>query len=268
LGLGLQIANVDVLSNSLAVNWWPVGCNQHNQLPAPQWITESPSAAQALTTLRCDKTPDSYDLWVDLSPHWSWNATANVIRKPGKQERVVISGIDTFDTSHQFSTVSPVETWSQRRQFSLSAWYPYDTYSAATVIEAIESANHSELPIYFVHIYGGATGFDVTRGTAVRLFAIALNATNYLLTIGMVCIAVAVGMGRRMPDSVLILPLTNILALPQLRAAMPDVPDFGVFVDIFCYEVNILAVVFAAMFIMTKITTQRWLAFTPKLNSQ
>ena len=65
------------------------------------------------------------------------------------------------------------------------------------------------------------------RGKAVQLFAIALTVTNYLLTVGMVCIAVAVSMGRRMPDSILILPLTNILALPQLRAAMPDAPDFG-----------------------------------------
>lgn len=65
------------------------------------------------------------------------------------------------------------------------------------------------------------------RATAVQLFAIALSVTNYFLAIGMVWIAVAAGMGLRLPDSVLILPLTNILALPQLRAAMPDVPDFG-----------------------------------------
>ncbi|RPD77394.1 hypothetical protein L226DRAFT_568480 [Lentinus tigrinus ALCF2SS1-7] len=290
LGFGLQIANADVPSNSLSVNWWPIGCNQRNQLPAPQWLVDSPSAAQALTDLGCNTTPESYEIWVDLSPYWSWNATANVIRKPGEKGRIVISGIDTFNTSHQFSTVSPVETWSQRRQFSLSAWYPFDRYSAATFLEAFDSTNRTALPIYFAHIYGGATGFDVSvtvepvttvrsgsavlvtfsirRGTAVRLFAIALNITNYVLTIGMVCIAVGVGMGRRMPDSVLILPLTNILALPQLRAAMPDAPDFGVFLDISCYEVNLLAVVFAAMFIMTKITTERWLAFTPKLDSQ
>lgn len=61
----------------------------------------------------------------------------------------------------------------------------------------------------------------------MQLFAIALSVTNYFLAIGMVWIAVAAGMGLRLPDSVLILPLTNILALPQLRAAMPDVPDFG-----------------------------------------
>ena len=54
-----------------------------------------------------------------------------------------------------------------------------------------------------------------------------LTITNYLLAAGMVWIAIAAGMRRRVPSSVLILPLTNILALPQLRAAMPDVPDFG-----------------------------------------
>lgn len=65
------------------------------------------------------------------------------------------------------------------------------------------------------------------RGTAVSLFALALAATNWFLTAGMVWIAFAAGMGCNLPKSVLLLPLANILATPQLRAAMPDVPDFG-----------------------------------------
>ncbi|KAI0770151.1 hypothetical protein C8Q74DRAFT_1218587 [Fomes fomentarius] len=287
IGFALQIAYIDVGSSSFSISWWPVGCNQSNELPRPQWITDSPSASASLTDMGCDRTPDSYDLWVDLRSYWSWNATMDLVRssRPNKRGRLLISNIDTFNTSHPFSVTSPVETASQRRQFSLSAWYPFDRYTGTVVLEAFDSATKAPLPIYFAHLYGGATGFYVStdaelvttsrtstalmltfsirRATAVRLFAIALSVTNYFLAIGMVWIAVAAGKGLRLPDSVLILPLTNILALPQLRAAMPDVPDFGIFLDIFCYEVNLLAVVFSAMFIMTRILATRWLHIAP-----
>ena len=65
------------------------------------------------------------------------------------------------------------------------------------------------------------------RCKGVKLFAITLFLTNYILAAAMVWIAVCAHYGPPLPESALFLPLTNILLLPQLRAAMPGVPDFG-----------------------------------------
>ena len=95
----------------------------------------------------------------------------------------------------------------------------------------------------------------------VKVFAITLFLTNYVLAAAMVWVAICAHFGRPLPESALFLPLTNILLLPQLRAAMPGVPDFGestnqsvalasgvltphtgIFMDLFGYYVNIVAV--------------------------
>ncbi|KAI0770152.1 hypothetical protein C8Q74DRAFT_876494 [Fomes fomentarius] len=281
IGFALHITHIDIASGSFAIDWWPVGCNQLNELPCPQWVADAPDASASLTSMGCDRTPDSYELWIDLQPYWTWNATANLVRpnSPKKHGRSMLTTVDTFKTSHPFSITSSLGKAPQKSQFSPSAWYPFDGYMGATVLEAFDSATNASLPIYFVHPYGGVTGFAVSvdvepvstprtsaaimltfsiaRGTAVSLFALALAATNWFLTAGMVWIAFAAGMGRKLPQSVLLLPLANILALPQLRAAMPDVPDFGIFLDIISYEINLLMVVLAAVFIMAKMMFQR-----------
>ena len=61
----------------------------------------------------------------------------------------------------------------------------------------------------------------------MKLFALTIFLTDYILAAAMVWVAVCAHFGRPLPESVLFLPLTNILLLPQLRASMPGVPDFG-----------------------------------------
>jgi hypothetical protein len=61
------------------------------------------------------------------------------------------------------------------------------------------------------------------------VFVSLLFITNYALAIGMMCIAICAILDKPLPESVLLVPLTNILALPQLRAAMPVVPNYGMF---------------------------------------
>ena len=67
----------------------------------------------------------------------------------------------------------------------------------------------------------------------VKLFALTLFLTNYVLAAAMVWVAVCAHFGRSIPESALFLPLTNILLLPSLRSAMPGVPDFGEHIS--CY---------------------------------
>ena len=61
----------------------------------------------------------------------------------------------------------------------------------------------------------------------MKLFALTIFLTDYILAAAMVWVAVCAHFGRPLPETVLFLPLTNILLLPQLRASMPGVPDFG-----------------------------------------
>ena len=65
---------------------------------------------------------------------------------------------ETFDTTHNFTWISVEETLAFRRQHSISAWYPFDRYTASTTLELFSSDNSTSLPIYFLHLYGGLTG--------------------------------------------------------------------------------------------------------------
>lgn len=59
----------------------------------------------------------------------------------------------------------------------------------------------------------------------------------------MVWVVVCAYYGPPLPETALFLPLANILLLPQLRAAMPEVPDFGSYtlnLDLFRVEVDVV----------------------------
>lgn len=77
------------------------------------------------------------------------------------------------------------------------------------------------------------------RCKGVKLFAVTLFLTNYILAAAMVWVAVCAYYGPPLPETALFLPLANILLLPQLRAAMPGVPDFGSWTT--CFRAGSLA---------------------------
>lgn len=68
------------------------------------------------------------------------------------------------------------------------------------------------------------------------VFAIAIAAINWLLTLLMVGVVIVVELARRNvhkrgapPKEILLLPVTLMLSLPALRDAMPGNPDFGLY---------------------------------------
>ncbi|KAI0712689.1 hypothetical protein C8Q76DRAFT_797518 [Earliella scabrosa] len=283
IGLALVPVNVDLASFSMTLNWWPTGCNQIHNHPPPEW--NSTSSGEELLKAGCGQTPDSLTIWVDSGPYFTWNAS-NVLTHPDDRYAVGFTPEETFDTTHNFTWMSVKETLAFRHQHSVTAWYPFDTYTASTTIEAFSSdEDSSALLIYFLHLHGCVSGyhlsieriqhvrtprsdraihvvFSIRRCMCVKLFALTLFLTNYVLAAAMVWVAVCAHFGRSIPESsipesALFLPLTNILLLPSLRSAMPGVPDFGIFMDLFGYYPNIVAVVFSALCMFLKIIRAR-----------
>lgn len=68
------------------------------------------------------------------------------------------------------------------------------------------------------------------RHISVKLFSVVLFSTNFVFTFMLLFITVAAMHPSRefiLPKEVLLIPLTILVTLPNLRAAMPDVPPFG-----------------------------------------
>ncbi|TBU51217.1 hypothetical protein BD310DRAFT_942559 [Dichomitus squalens] len=278
IGLALAPTNIDLSSSTLTLNWWATGCRPTSATGSIQ--PEGGDAASILEVPQatCGQSSDSFNIWVDNNPTYAWNAS-NVILRDDQSAIHSFTSQETFDTSHNFTWISKRQFLAQRRQHSVSAWYPFDRYAVSTTIGAFDT-DGSPLPIYFVHLYAGLSGynlqvdaiehvrtsnsdealhitFSIRRCEGVKLFAITLFLTNYVLAAAMVWVAVCAHYGPSLPESALFLPLTNILLLPQLRGAMPGVPDFGIFMDLFGYYVNISAICFAALFMFFKIVSGR-----------
>ncbi|EJF56633.1 hypothetical protein DICSQDRAFT_129956 [Dichomitus squalens LYAD-421 SS1] len=248
IGLALAPTNIDLSSSTLTLNWWATG-----RRPTSATGSIQPEGGDAASILEvpqatCGQSSDSFNIWVDNNPTYAWNASNVILR----DDQSAIQGSsftsqETFDTSHNFTWISKRQFLAQRRQHSVSAWYPFDRY-AVDAIEHVRTSNSDEA----LHIT-----FSIRRCEGVKLFAITLFLTNYVLAAAMVWVAVCAHYGPSLPESALFLPLTNILLLPQLRGAMPGVPDFGIFMDLFGYYVNISAICFAALFMFFKIVSGR-----------
>ncbi|RPD62869.1 hypothetical protein L227DRAFT_609413 [Lentinus tigrinus ALCF2SS1-6] len=278
IGFALVPTDISIPTMSVTLNWWPTGCNQPHDVSPENWTDTA--SGRALAQLGCGQTPDSFNVWVDSNPYYSWNVSSILLQGDGRSS-ISFRPEQTFDTTHNFTWISVEESLAFRRQHSISAWYPFDKYTVTTTLEVFSGDNSTSLPISFLHLYGGLSGynlaiksidhvrtsrtdqalyvvFTIQRCIGVKLFALTIFLTDYSLAAAMVWVAVCAHFGRPLPESVLFLPITNILLLPQLRASMPGVPDFGMFMDLFGYYVNILAIVFSAMFMFFKIVGGRY----------
>ncbi|PIL22971.1 hypothetical protein GSI_15668 [Ganoderma sinense ZZ0214-1] len=277
IGLALTPTSIDLSSSSLAFNWWATACG-----PTSDTSTSTSTTAQSASTgaaelvvpglqnVTCGRLYESFSVSVDFNPVYMWNASETVSHANGSST-IQGTGLsftpqETFDTTHNFTWISTRQSLAQRRQHSVSAWYPFDRYTVSTTVEAFDLGSSDALPVEFVHLYAGLSGyelrvdsldkvktaqsdealyiaFSIRRCKGVKLFAVTLFLTNYILAAAMVWVAVCAYYGPPLPsETALFLPLANILLLPQLRAAMPGVPDFGIFMDLFGYYVNIVAV--------------------------
>ncbi|RPD77352.1 hypothetical protein L226DRAFT_458777, partial [Lentinus tigrinus ALCF2SS1-7] len=249
IGFALVPTDISIPTTSVTLNWWPTGCNQPHDVSPENWTDTA--SGRALAQLGCGQTPDSFNVWVDSNPYYSWNVSSILLQGDGRSS-ISFRPEQTFDTTHNFTWISVEESLAFRRQHSISAWYPFDKYTVTTTLEVIDHVRTSrtDQALYVV--------FTIQRCIGVKLFALTIFLTDYSLAAAMVWVAVCAHFGRPLPESVLFLPITNILLLPQLRASMPGVPDFGMFMDLFGYYVNILAIVFSAMFMFFKIVGGRY----------
>jgi hypothetical protein len=133
--------------------------------------------------------------------------------------------------------------------------FPWEAYTLTTTFVAVNHKNNTVLPILRVapvdsandfspEFWDGPTTihFNGTADTASRsmllilkrtplakAFSVTIFAVNWLLT-GLVLFVTVVAFWRskeRMPDVLLLLPVTVILIVPSLRALMAGSPAFG-----------------------------------------
>ncbi|TBU23271.1 hypothetical protein BD311DRAFT_674323, partial [Dichomitus squalens] len=251
VGLALIPVNIDLSSSTLTLNWWTTGCGRFQRDRRLDPGSEKAKSALELSELGCGLSQTSYSVWVDSQSSNQVRGrllSVDALRGSRRFDRAFrFAPRETFNTLHSFTWISDDQTLASRRQHSASAWYPYDVYTINSV-EAVANL-HDDRAVYVT--------FSIRRCFGVKLFAITLFLTNYLLSCIMVYIAVCAHCGRSVPDTALFLPLANILLIPQLRAAMPDAPDFGVFMDLFGYYVNMVAVCMATLLTFFRIIGHR-----------
>ncbi|OBZ73110.1 hypothetical protein A0H81_06658 [Grifola frondosa] len=272
-GVGLvgNVRALDPEGGSLTVSWIVAACFQPDRpnLPSSMGDNNQPWPLHK-TPEGCGGSPGSVSIWVDKSPFFVFNAS-DIVEDIQTGLMHTLLQTDSFTTNH-----SAHPNFNSKQEQSRTALYPFDSYDFGTLIEAFNvtdgpSAN-SPIPIYFVLVLGSVTGwkFDVNAKTVVRTprsaygllmnisayrqdatraFAMLLYFTNWALTAGMVVIAVygtsskifgGPGGEDSLPSELLLLPLSVMLAIPALRSAMPGAPDFGMYLDIIGYFINLM----------------------------
>jgi hypothetical protein len=132
--------------------------------------------------------------------------------------------------------------------------FPWDVYFLTTVFIAVDHENNATLPILKLAPVDSANDFlpDFTDSPAtshfngttdtpsrtvsltlrrtplVKAFNLTIYAVNWLLAVMVLFITVVAFHGKKkMPEVLLLLPVTVILIVPSLRALMVDSPAFG-----------------------------------------
>jgi hypothetical protein len=132
--------------------------------------------------------------------------------------------------------------------------FPWDTYLLTTVFVAVNHTNNATLPILKLALVDSANDFSpsftdsgstshfngttdtpsrtvslaLIRAPLVKAFNMTIYAMNWLLAGTVLFITVVALFGKKkMPEVVLLLPVTVILIVPSLRALMDDSPASG-----------------------------------------
>ncbi|KAL8291489.1 hypothetical protein RQP46_002467 [Phenoliferia psychrophenolica] len=101
----------------------------------------------------------------------------------------------------------------------------------------------------------------VNRNLVTRAFAVLVAIVNWLLTLVTVWVTIVAGFGPRTPTGdynvrgeLLALPITVLLGIPALRAAMPGDPPSGSRIDLWGYYPNLVIVITSAVWLVALIT--------------
>ncbi|KAI0630294.1 hypothetical protein C8Q77DRAFT_253278 [Trametes polyzona] len=132
--------------------------------------------------------------------------------------------------------------------------YPFDEYATQLVFFSENAATNESIAVSIVKTTGLAVGFniqlrnptdikddfgtvikniEVTRGRAVRIYAIFIVLVIWLVTLTFMIICVlSVFFGKGISSGVLVLPMGTLFAFTQLRSTLPGAPDgFGAVID-------------------------------------
>lgn len=156
---------------------------------------------------------------------------------------------DNFSNSQYFRTEIALLSVPGRTAQS----YPFEKYNASIFMFASLPDNVTFPQVGIANTYGIAVGFNaeldssssyagdgslytnlvITRGPAIRVYAIAIVIAIWLVTLTFLstCIAV-VFLHRPMSSTVLVLPVATLFAFTQLRSTLPGAPPgFGADID-------------------------------------
>ncbi|KAG2140995.1 hypothetical protein DEU56DRAFT_796550 [Suillus clintonianus] len=155
--------------------------------------------------------------------------------------------------------IDPFLPYTLQKQFSI-LYYPFDQHSAYVSLLAIDTDSNQSLPISGVIGYGSMVGWigfsefypttvggetlyalslTVYRQKMVKVFALLLVVTNWVLSITILWMTVLVIFRANINDGLILTSTAVLFALPQIRASMPDSPPFGAFIDIAGYFMNV-----------------------------
>ncbi|KAG1718233.1 hypothetical protein EDB19DRAFT_1888060 [Suillus lakei] len=167
--------------------------------------------------------------------------------------------------AEEYDTVLPIDPflpYTLQKQSS-TLYYPFDWHSAYVSLLAIDTDSNQSLPISGVMGYGSminwsgycvfypttvgnetlyALALTLKRQRMVKVFAILLVVTNWVLSVAVLWMTVLVLFRAKINEGLILTSTSVLFALPQIRASMPDSPAFGAFIDITGYFTNVCLV--------------------------
>lgn len=136
--------------------------------------------------------------------------------------------------------------------FDQAFYYPFDFYHATTSFFVLNANDNTSLPITRLvftdsvdnfkpssiesdtqTVFNGTlvqsrtTSLGLMRTTRAKLYTMVLFVVNWLLTLMVGYITLLTHLGEEFGEGIIVLPLTIILTLPQIRGLFVQDPPFG-----------------------------------------
>jgi len=215
---------------------------------------------------------------------------------PGKIGRQAGDPANFFDTQNVWNLkyVHNINAGTWDGHLSLQYHFPFDSFSVDTLFKAVDKLTGAAIPIVDASLTETQTSYTKTwesffplvlqanssspalpaanlafilgRSRSVMAFTMILFLVNWLLTLLVLHITVYYIIENyksdkkdvaEVPREILLLPVSVILTVPSLRAAMPSVPDFGIMLDIIGYFFDIVIISVCSMILILLLIYQR-----------
>ncbi|KAF9533122.1 hypothetical protein CPB83DRAFT_529765 [Crepidotus variabilis] len=259
--------DVDVDEPSVGVRWSIIACGDDFVLPGSFGVHGSTV---------CGLPGSALDIYVDSDddPTASYDPEAIPFDKESGHRRS-IQNLVQFDSDHVLDVHE-------------ARLYPFDTYKLSSTIRAISKSTNKSVPISRIVAINIVSSFDIAtsdlesyssnengtrssysrdfdmniaRPPTARLFALLLFMISWILThvtVGHVMLAKRLrGLKAMVPH--LISSAAILIAIPQLRATMPDAPGFdGVLIDTIGYFPQMVIVAISTIILLLMIVVREF----------